>query len=1173
MVTCIRELDPDFAQKMKQRGEDGEMELAKRLRGKLHFESDGIVVVQEFRDFCCSLVQEGKEKGVGEGLPFAKLLYHVLSETSPPAALEVVEERLGQFELLQNADVLRHLSFHTEGTREWVLEEFSALATESGEGKRVLALLGNAGTGKSVASALLCLRLSGIHAVRDRGASRVEVPKKQLEVLVEGDVDERLCKRPTVVGYAFARHNVEGRNKVLKLFATLALQIARRIPLVAENLAKEMMRDDSKVLKALESVKAGTVKGISGERGKTTADLVFEALLLGPLRAAANSGGLEGRIFVVVLDALDEIAEGEDRESILKIIKERVRELPGEIRFFLTGRPHAEIEETLKGIPTLCIEKLTERNEADMIVIARSIAEEFVQNSEDRARASELILAKAEGNFLWFRVGARDRLASVHEKGDAVTLGVVEQLAAGLEGAFEEAFVRLGHRRYACEGGDEDGNVQVEKGFSDRDRGDLWLLASMREALEREKFQQEEDLGKGNNPGPQEIHDPLLVHTFKHARRHLERLSDRVGWRHLVVEKQKQGLFPLRKRTVHFFYKEMKKWQQLVLWPPSFGLKKNDKPASTELLSLAICMGSIPAVEVLLEGNADVNALFLENRTMPLHKASTLGHTHLVAFLLKRGADANAKSRYDITPLYDAAANGHSDVASLLLDHGADVNAQTFNGNTPLHNATAFGHRDLVPLLLDRGADVNAKSRSENTPLHNAASNGLLEIATLLLKDGAHVNAKTSFSHTPLHLAVATNQKGLVDLLLGAGAAVNAENADGDTPMHEAATHGHTELAATFLEKGGDVDARNNKGSTPLQFASSKGHTTLALFLLENGAQVNSQDEVGEAPLHKAAFHGQTEVAALLLQKGASVEAKNLDGNAPLRHAAVKGNLEMAEVLIKKGANVNNRNKNGNTPLSQASIMGHTQIARLLIENGAEVNAINKDGSGPLHCTSVKGHTELATLLLEKGADVEAKDADGKTPLNTATACGHRQLAALLLEKGADANTKDKNGNTPLYNATAFGHTNLVPLLLERGADANSTSRNGNTPLHNATAFGNAGMVSSLLQAGADVNARGRNGNTSLHNAAAYGHRMIVSLLLKNGADVNAKDASGNEPIHDASSQGHREVAALLLDNGADPNAENANGDTPLEIATKKDHIELRVLLLDKAAKGSSSAF
>mgnify|MGYP003576274042 FL=1 len=41
-----------------------------------------------------------------------------------------------------------------------------------------------------------------------------------------------------------------------------------------------------------------------------------------------------------------------------------------------------------------------------------------------------------------------------------------------------------------------------------------------------------------------------------------------------------------------------------------------------------------------------------------------------------KGANVDAKSRYDVTPLIFAASSGHLAAVKLLVERGADVNAQ-----------------------------------------------------------------------------------------------------------------------------------------------------------------------------------------------------------------------------------------------------------------------------------------------------------------------------------------------------------------------------------------------------------------------------------------------------------------------------------------------------------------
>lgn len=85
------------------------------------------------------------------------------------------------------------------------------------------------------------------------------------------------------------------------------------------------------------------------------------------------------------------------------------------------------------------------------------------------------------------------------------------------------------------------------------------------------------------------------------------------------------------------------------------------------------------------EDGVDVN-MDLEGRR-PLHYAADFGHSLVVEYLIKKGADINAKDKHDITPLLAAIFEGHSDVVRLMLDKGADKNLKAPGGETYLDAA------------------------------------------------------------------------------------------------------------------------------------------------------------------------------------------------------------------------------------------------------------------------------------------------------------------------------------------------------------------------------------------------------------------------------------------------------------------------------------------------------
>ncbi len=118
-----------------------------------------------------------------------------------------------------------------------------------------------------------------------------------------------------------------------------------------------------------------------------------------------------------------------------------------------------------------------------------------------------------------------------------------------------------------------------------------------------------------------------------------------------------------------------------------------------------------------------------------LHLACFFGHPNVAEFLLRYGADANARSRNDlaVTPLHSATAN----VLKLksvewLLEYGADPNATQPGGWTPLHSAAAHGNREMVEALVAEGADIQRKTDKGKTPADMAKEKGHPQVMAAL---------------------------------------------------------------------------------------------------------------------------------------------------------------------------------------------------------------------------------------------------------------------------------------------------------------------------------------------------------------------------------------------------------------------------------------------------------
>lgn len=106
--------------------------------------------------------------------------------------------------------------------------------------------------------------------------------------------------------------------------------------------------------------------------------------------------------------------------------------------------------------------------------------------------------------------------------------------------------------------------------------------------------------------------------------------------------------------------------------------------------------------------------------------------------LLDHGAKVNVRNSYGSTPLHDAAVGGQSEIVAMLLERGAEIDARDQDsGATPLYNAASWGKLDAVKLLIEKGADVNARNKTGKTPLAAAEENGFTEVAAALRARGA----------------------------------------------------------------------------------------------------------------------------------------------------------------------------------------------------------------------------------------------------------------------------------------------------------------------------------------------------------------------------------------------------------------------------------------------------
>lgn len=165
----------------------------------------------------------------------------------------------------------------------------------------------------------------------------------------------------------------------------------------------------------------------------------------------------------------------------------------------------------------------------------------------------------------------------------------------------------------------------------------------------------------------------------------------------------------------------------------------------------------------------------------------------IVAPLLAKGFDVNARNPEGLHGLYIALRENSLDVAELLLKHPQlEVEATSPVGETLLMMAALRGRLDAMKQLIDRGAQIN---RPGWTPLHYAAS-GTEPAPTRLLLD--------------LH------------------AEIDPRAPNGNTPLMMAAGFGSVDAAELLALRGADVTLRNQAGLSAVDYARKADRSRLA---------------------------------------------------------------------------------------------------------------------------------------------------------------------------------------------------------------------------------------------------------------------------------------------------------------------------------------------------------
>jgi hypothetical protein len=146
----------------------------------------------------------------------------------------------------------------------------------------------------------------------------------------------------------------------------------------------------------------------------------------------------------------------------------------------------------------------------------------------------------------------------------------------------------------------------------------------------------------------------------------------------------------------------------------------------------------------------------------------------LVAQLIRKGGNVNAKDSIQDSAFLYAGAEGFNEILRLTLVHGADVRSTNRFGGTALIPASEHGHVETVGILVAAGVPVNHVNKLGWTAMQEAIllNNGgprQQDVVRQLLEAGADPNIRDPQGRTALDNAERLGFTEIVRLIRGGG--------------------------------------------------------------------------------------------------------------------------------------------------------------------------------------------------------------------------------------------------------------------------------------------------------------------------------------------------------------------------------------------------------------------
>ena len=421
----------------------------------------------------------------------------------------------------------------------------------------------------------------------------------------------------------------------------------------------------------------------------------------------------------------------------------------------------------------------------------------------------------------------------------------------------------------------------------------------------------------------------------------------------------------------------------------------------------------------LLDQHADLLNACHRNGGSVLYAAACRGRSHLVAELLKRGADFSHLTPEGASPLDGAVHNirqrdqpinrGCLIAAGMLLQAGCAASLET---------AVGLGDQALVRRFAGERPDRFANDGTRRLGLLQiAVRNDDLQMVELLLELGCHPDDRHKLREyesrpdswgEPLSAASGAGRYAIAERLLEAGADPNASIYASGNPVSQAYNNRDDEMKGLLLRYGGVLEAT---------FAGLEGETAAASVFLQK------DPSLAGSLLWAAGCGGDINLAGLCL-----------------RHLDLAPDDAEWLSLLEQPLRLWRLNPHRNFKDVDRAV--YPAIFRMILEHGASSNVVGRFGYRLAHrlaaCGVVWGEpimteaerVEFAKILLDHGAELNVLDELlQSSPLGWAARWGKHDLARLYLERGADPSLAGAEWATPLAWAEKKGFDELADLV------------------------------------------------------------------------------------------------------------------------------------------------